>query len=189
MCRIATTTHLGNSVIASVAKVGTRVASGQPMSKWLVLLAVAAGCTGCFSRHGQLHPAWAGLALAAEVISDIHQTHLQEREVAAEEAQAAAEEEMAEQQAAPEPEIELPPPPPVGFFCARSTSAADISLCTRDRASCTAARDAATLGVTDLEVCRAAEAAWCFAGRCYANQASCERQRGPDSIGSCQETL
>ena len=47
--------------------------------------------------------------------------------------------------------------------------------------------NAATLGVPDLAPCQAAGTAWCFAGRCYANAASCERRRGPDSVGSCHE--
>lgn len=103
----------------------------------------------------------------------------------AERAAEAAEERDAEPP--PPPELPPPPPPPTGFFCARSTTADDVSLCTRDRASCTEARDAATVGVPDLAPCRAAETAWCFAGHCYANAASCERHRGPDSIGACEE--
>lgn len=156
------------------------------MSRWLAFLAVAALSTGCVSRHGRLHPAWAGIALAAQIVSDIHQAKMEERAVEAAEAQAA----RPPPPPPPPPrdlEVGVPQSPPTGFYCARSTSAGDISLCTRDRESCMEARNAATLGVPDLALCQAAGTAWCFAGRCYANEASCERRRGPDSVGYCEE--
>ena len=174
---------MANSAIACDARPARGSQRTGSMSRWPAFLAVAALSTGCVSRHGRLHPAWASIALAAEIISDIHHAKMEERAVEAAEAQAA-------QPPPPPPrdlEVGVPQWPPTGFYCARSTSAGDISLCTRDRESCREARNAATLGVPDLAPCTAAGTAWCFAGRCYANEASCERRRGPDSIGYCEE--
>jgi hypothetical protein len=78
-------------------------------------------------------------------------------------------------------------PTPRGFYCTRSTSQDDISICTRDLAACTDERDAATLGLPDLGRCATADNAWCVVGHCYANAASCERRRGPDTIGRCEQ--
>ena len=129
-----------------------------------------------------MHSALVGAAVAAQVISDIAEISDAHRANLAVEASEAEDEGPP-----PDPIIVVAPPPPIGFYCARATSSIDISLCTRAREACVAAVDAASLAVPDLESCRAEETAWCFAGRCYANQASCERRRGPDSIGACEE--
>lgn len=74
-----------------------------------------------------------------------------------------------------------------GFYCARSTTADDISICARSRDACDQSRAAATLGVPDLAPCEVATTAWCFAGECYANEASCDRRHAPDAVGACDE--
>ncbi len=74
-----------------------------------------------------------------------------------------------------------------GFYCARSASRDDVSLCTRDQAACDEDSDEIRVGMPDVGSCVKADAAWCLVGHCYANLASCERRLVPGTVGTCEE--
>lgn len=67
-----------------------------------------------------------------------------------------------------------------GHFCAISTT---VGLCARDKADCTAARDAAVAAVADLGECVLVETAHCFdvdgRERCFPTAEQCAPRGGP----------
>jgi hypothetical protein len=100
---------------------------------------------------------------------------------------------------APRPRPVAPPPAPPaaaaprGFFCARSAASPAAGFCTRDKADCQRARDAAVAAVPDLDECRLVEAAFCHlvAGgeRCAPTLEACtDRARAaPGAPAACAE--
>lgn len=84
-------------------------------------------------------------------------------------------------------------PAPRGFFCSSSAATPAAGFCTREKADCQRARDAALAAVADLDECKLVETAFCYiAGgteRCTPTMETCvERtQSALDVTAACDE--
>ena len=85
------------------------------------------------------------------------------------------------------------PATPRGFFCSSSATSPSAGFCTREKADCQRARDAAIVAVTDLDECRLVEAAFCHVAggteRCAPTMETCaERAKSaPNVTAACEE--
>lgn len=84
-------------------------------------------------------------------------------------------------------------PRPRGFYCASSATASAAGLCTREKADCARARDAAIGLIADITECGLVESALCFDVkpgelRCSPTAESCAAQRERAGVASeCRE--
>jgi hypothetical protein len=82
-------------------------------------------------------------------------------------------------------------PPAPGYYCTRSATRANLTLCVRRRAACAHARE--VLAILDGEDCAPQSVAWCFdvvgTPRCFARPDSCEAMlaKAPDATSDCTE--
>jgi len=85
-----------------------------------------------------------------------------------------------------------PAPAPRGFFCSNSAATPAAGFCTREKADCQRARDAAIAAVADLDECRLTEMAYCFTAggteRCAPTAAGCaDRALAVGAATPCDE--